>query len=156
MVIFFSTCILPLLSIAGLAFNPKFDISLNNHRDRVFPLLSSAVFYYLGYMLLSKANAFQIFKLFMLGSVFLILILLVISFYWKISNHTAAIGALTGTLLSLSFRTGNNPVLSLVLVILVSGIVGTARLILNKHDIWQILAGYGVGVFVFYLVIFFI
>lgn len=67
----------------------------------------------------------------------------------------AAIGGLSGTLFGLSFRSGVNPVYPIVIVVLISGLVGTARLILNKHSIWQLLAGYGLGFAVLYLVIYF-
>ncbi len=155
LVVFFSTCILPLLSVAIMALNPKFDILMPGSRDRVMPLLSSSIFYYLGYMLLSKARAFPEFKLFLLASVLVIVALLVISFKWKISNHMAAIGGLSGTLFALSFRSGMNPVYSLLIVVLISGLVGTARLILEKHTIGQIIAGYGLGFSVLYAIIYF-
>jgi len=155
LVVFFSTCILPLLSVAIMALNPKFDIMMPGSRDRIMPLLSSSIFYYLGYMLLSKGRAFPEFKLFLLASVLVIVALLVISFKWKISNHMAAIGGLAGTLFALSFRSGMNPVYSLLIVVLISGLVGTARLILEKHTIGQLIAGYGLGFSVLYAIIYF-
>ncbi len=155
LVIFFSTCILPLLSVAIMALNPKFDISMPVSKDRIFPLLASSVFYYMGFMLLGKVRAVPEFKLFMLASVIVIIALLLISFKWKISNHMASIGGLAGALFALSFRGGLNPVYSIIIVVLLSGIVGTARLRLEKHNIWQIIAGYALGFSVLYFVIFF-
>ena len=156
LVVFFTTCILPLLSVAIMALNPKFDISMANSRDRILPLASSSIFYYLGFLLLSKVRSVPDFKLFMLATVLVIVALLLISFKWKISTHMAAIGGLAGTLFALSFRSGLNPVYSILIAILVSGLVGTARLILKKHDIWQLLAGYGLGFLVLYGVIYFV
>jgi membrane-associated phospholipid phosphatase len=155
-VVFFTSCILPLLSVAIMALNPKFKIAMPEGRDRVVPLLVSSVFYYLGFVLLSKVSAVPDFKLFMLATVMVIIVLLLISFKWKISNHMAAIGGLAGTIFALSFRSGVNPVYSILIIVLVSGLVGTARLILEKHNIWQILAGYGLGFLVLYLVLFFL
>lgn len=155
LVVFFSTGILPMFMVAILALNPKFDISLDNSRDRIIPLLFSSVFYYMGYFLMNKMKAFPVFKIFLVASVLVIVVLLIVSFKWKISNHMAAIGGLCGTLFALSFRTGINPLGAIILVILVSGLVGTARLILNKHDLWQIIAGYFLGFLILYLVIYF-
>lgn len=155
LVVFFTTCILPMLSVAIMALNPKFDIAMPKNRDRILPLLASSIFYYLGFILLSKVQAFNELKLFMLASVLVIIALLVISFRWKISNHMAAIGGLAGTLFALSFRSGVNPVYSILIVVLVSGLVGTVRLILGKHNLWQIIAGYVLGFSVLYLVIYF-
>lgn len=155
LVVFFTTCILPMLSVAIMALNSKFDISMPQSRDRILPLLASSMFYYLGFFLLSKVRAFHELKLFMVASVLVIIALLVISFRYKISNHMAAIGGLAGTLFALSFRSGVNPVYSIMLVVLVSGLVGTARLILGKHNLGQIIAGYALGFSSLYLVIYF-
>ena len=156
LVVFFTTCILPMLSVAIMALNPKFDISMPQSRDRILPLLSSSLFYYLGFVLLSKVRAVPDFKLFMVAMVLVIIALLLISFRWKISLHMASLGGLTATLLALSFRSGINPVYSILIAVLVSGLLGTARLILKKHDIWQLVAGYGLGFIVLYLVIYFV
>lgn len=154
LVMFFTTCILPMLSVAIMALNPKFNIAMPESRDRILPLASSSIFYYLGFVLLSKVRAVPDFKMFMVATVLVIIALLVISFKWKISTHMAAIGGLTGTLFALSFRSGINPIYSILAMVLVSGLVGTARLILKKHDIWQLLAGYGMGFLVLYFVIY--
>ncbi len=156
LVVLFSTAILPMLSVAILALNPKFDVKMEHSRDRIIPLLTSSVFYYIGFLLLGKMKAFPVFKLFLIASVLVIILLLIISFKWKISNHMAAIGGLSGTLFALSFKTGVNPVNTLLFVVLASGLVGTARLILNKHTITELLAGYTLGFLVLYLVIFFV
>lgn len=156
LIVFFNTATLPLLSIALLAVNSKFNYAMKNARDRVFPLLSASVFYYLGFILLNRMRFYPIFKLFMIASVLLIVLLLLISFKWKISIHMAAIGAITSTLIALSFRTGLNPVGSIVLVIFVSGLIGTARLALNKNNLTQIVAGYVLGFVVLYPVIYFL
>ena len=156
LVVLFSTGILPILSVAILALNPKFDLSMENSRDRIVPLLSSSVFYYLGYELLGRMKAFPVFKLFLVASVLVIIALLLISFKWKISNHMAAVGGVTGTIFAISFRSGVNPTFAILTVILISGLVGTARLVLKKHDIKQLTAGYILGFSVLYLVIYFI
>ncbi len=155
LVVFFSTCILPLLAVAVMALNKKFDASMPQSKDRILPLLSSAVFYYLGFMLLDKVRAVPEFRIFMLASVLVIIGLLIISFKWKISNHMAAIGGLAGALFGMSFRNGINPVYPLLIVILLSGLVGTARLSLGKHNLKQVIAGYVLGFAVLYLVIYF-
>lgn len=156
LVVLFSTGILPILSVAILALNPKFSISMEHSQDRIIPLLSSSVFYYLGFILLGKMKAFPVLKLFLIASILVIVILLIISIKWKISNHMAAIGGMTGTLFALSFRSGVNPLYAILAVILISGLVGSARLILNKHTLKQIIAGYTLGFSVLYLIIYFI
>ena len=50
LVVFFSTAILPMISVAILALNPKFDLSMEKSRDRIIPLLSASIFYYMGFV----------------------------------------------------------------------------------------------------------
>ncbi|MFW5832300.1 MAG: hypothetical protein ACOCVA_08595 [Prolixibacteraceae bacterium] len=156
LVVFFTTCILPMLSVAVMALNPGFDLSMKKTTDRLLPYIFTSVFYYIGYMLLSKIDAYPVFKVFMLASVLVIVGLLLVSLKWKISAQMAAIGGVTGALLSLSFRTGISPVWSIMLVIVVSGLIGSINLLQQKHSIGQIVAGYFLGFSVIYLVLYYI
>ncbi|WP_372948050.1 hypothetical protein [Mariniphaga sp.] len=156
MVVLFSTGILPLLAMAIFAINPKFELSFETGSQRALPLLISSVSYSLGYFLLNKVNAYPVFKIFIIASVLVIVVLLVLSLKWKISSHMAAMGGLTGALLALSFRTGTNPVWAIVLVVVLSGLLATARLRLEKNKLWHLEAGYAVGFVTLYLIIYFV
>jgi membrane-associated phospholipid phosphatase len=101
-------------------------------------------------------HAIPIFKIFMLASILVIISLLLISIVWKISHHMAAIGGLTATFFALSFRSGLNPVWSILILVLVSGLIGSSRLALNKHNLWQLVAGYSLGFIILYLIVYFI
>ena len=156
MVVLFSTGVLPLLSVALLALKPKFDISLNKVSDRLMVLLFTAAFYYLGFILLNRIKAYPVFKLVMIASVLVIIALLLISFKWKISSHMAALGGITGVVLALAFRTGVNPVVSVLALVLVAGLTGSSRLIVEKNSLAQVVAGYFLGFTIVYLIIYFV
>ena len=156
LVIFFSTATLPMLAVAILAINSKFDMLMPNSRDRIIPLLFASVFYYIGFILLGKIHFIPMFKLYMIASVLLIIALLLISFKWNISIHMAATGALTATFFAMSFRAGVNPMNAIIIVVIVSGLVGTARLVLNKNNLLQVAAGYILGFIILYPVIYFL
>lgn len=156
MVVLFTTGILPLLSVALLALKPNFDISLNKVNDRLMVLLFTSAFYYLGFVLLDRIKAYPVFKLVMIASVLVIIALLLISFKWKISSHMAALGGITGAVLALAFRTGINPVFSVLALILAAGLTGTSRLIVQKNSLAQVVAGYFLGLLIVYLVIYFV
>lgn len=155
-IVLFSTGVLPLLAMALLTLNPKFELSFETSSQRALPLILSSLFYYLGYLLLGKINAYPVFKIFLVASVLVIVALLVLSLRWKISSHMAAMGGLTGALLALSFRTGNNPLWAIVTVIVASGVLATARLVLEKNKLWHLEAGYTLGFTILYLVIYFV
>jgi membrane-associated phospholipid phosphatase len=131
-------------------------MSMPNSRDRIIPLLFASVFYYIGFILLGKIHFIPMFKLYMIASVLLIIALLLISFKWNISIHMAATGALTATFFALSFRAGVNPMNIIIIVVIVSGLVGTARLVLNKNNLLQVAAGYILGFIILYPVIYFL
>lgn len=156
LVIFFSTATLPMLAIVIISLNSKFDVLMPNSRERIIPLLFTSVFYYIGFILLSRIHFIPMFKLYMIASVLLIVALLLISFKWNISIHMAATGALTATFFALSFRGGVNPVNAILIMVLVSGLVGTARLVLNKNSLLQVAAGYVLGFIILYPVIYFL
>jgi hypothetical protein len=155
LVIFFTTATLPMLSIAMMALNPKFDFLMKENRDRILPLLLTSVFYYIGFILLGRIHFLPVFKLFMIASVLLIVALLLISVKWNISIHMAAAGAVTATFFAVSFRGGVNPVGALVVMVLVSGLTGTARVLLEKNNLQQLTAGYLLGFITLYPVIYF-
>lgn len=156
MVVLFSTAVLPLLAMTLLTINPRFDLSFKTGTQRTFPLVFSSIFYYLGYILLSRINAYPFFKIVLIASVLVILGLIVVSLKWKISSHMASMGALTGMLLALSFRTGNNPYWVFVIVIMATGLAGSAQLYLGKNKPWHLLTGYVIGFLILYLVIYFV
>lgn len=70
----------------------------------------------------------------------------VVNFWWKISTHTAAIGGVCGALMAFAELFRFNPVWWLCVGILVSGILGTARIILRQHTLGQVVAGFAIGV----------
>src|SRR5690554_3064102 len=135
LVVLFSTAIMPLLVMSVLALHPKFKLSFETGIQRALPLFISSVFFYMGYLLMNRLNAYPVMKVIMIASVLVTLGLLLLSLRWKISSHMAAWGALTGLLLALSYRTGVYPMWILIGVILATGITGTARLILQRNKL---------------------
>ena len=156
LVIFVFTCLLPALSMWLLSLSPKFDMKMEKSTDRILPLLLSSVFYYLGYLILERMPLFPVYNLFLIAFVLVQIALILVSLKWKISAHTAAIGGLVGGLIALSFRLQENPVIILSFLILVAGIVGTARLILLKHTRSEVYAGFTLGFVILNLIITFI
>ena len=71
----------------------------------------------------------------------------VINIKYKISTHAASTGLLVGGLVSYGFLFGFNPIGALCIAILWSGLIGTARIILNQHTLFEVLAGFVAGMF---------
>jgi hypothetical protein len=156
LVVFLSTCLLPLLTIGILSINPRFNRNMEKSSDRIIPLLLSSVYYYIGYYMLGRVPVYPAYKLFLISSILIIVLLLIISIKWKISNHMAAIGGIVGGFLGLTFRLDVNTTGTIILLILISGFLGTSRLMLEKHTPSQIYAGYFLGLSTMYLIMTFI
>ena len=69
----------------------------------------------------------------------------VINVWWKISAHMTAIGEFVGGLVSFSFVFYYNPLGWFCFAILLSGALGTSRIILRQHSLSQVLVGFLVG-----------
>ena len=69
----------------------------------------------------------------------------IINFWWKISTHTAAIGGVVGALMAFAELFRFNPVWWLCVAIILSGLLGTARIILRQHTLGQVVGGFFVG-----------
>ena len=156
LVVFLFTCLLPALSIWLLSLNHKFDLKMEKSTDRIIPMLISSIFYYLGYLVLERMPLFPLFNLLLIASVLVQIALILVSFKWKISAHSAAIGGLIGGFIAMSFRLQENPVLIITFLILVAGMVGTSRLILLKHTRSEVYAGFSLGFVILDLIVMYI
>lgn len=155
LVVFTSTCLIPLLSIGLLSASSKFDLKMEKGTDRVLPFIFSSISFYMGYLILGRIQSFPVFQVFLIASILVQIALVIISLQWKISAHAAAIGGLAGGFFALSVRMQENPLLILIFLILISGMVCTSRLILQKHTNAQVYSGFLLGVLIMGLSIFF-
>ena len=68
-----------------------------------------------------------------------------ISLVWKVSVHMAGAGAIIGALAAYGFILNFNPLPWLCTAIIVSGLVGTSRMILRQHNLSQLVIGLLIG-----------
>ncbi len=69
-----------------------------------------------------------------------------VNIWWKVSVHSAAMGGLIGGLLAFSLLFMFNPTYWLCLAILLTGIVGSCRMLLRQHSLGQVMTGILIGV----------
>src|SRR4030095_10491500 len=90
------TILLPFLSVFLLRkMDLISDTKMHEPRDRIYPLLTALVFYILAYWLLTRSLPLFIHSI-LLGSCLSILILLIVTNFYKISVHTTAAAILPG------------------------------------------------------------
>lgn len=155
--VFLTTILFPLLVIF-LLYRMKLIKSfyLESKEERIYPLLTMAVSYYITYYILKSFPISFIFSYYMLGSTFLAILALIISFYRKISLHMIGIGGILGLLLGLSLNLGLDLTWLLVISIILSGVLGFARIQSNSHKPSDIYSGFLVGAGVMFLLFIFL
>lgn len=147
-VTFLITCILPLMAIAGMwRLGSVSDPGLNERTERTAPFTVTAVSYILCAVYLSKANAPSWLVLFMVGATFATVVSLIVNRWWKISAHMAAMGGLFGLTvrIALSDFATADMLWWVAGVAVCCGLVGTARIGLERHTPWQVAAGWANG-----------
>ncbi|HZX61633.1 MAG TPA: hypothetical protein VFE66_00390 [Bacteroidales bacterium] len=155
--VFLTTILLPLL-IVFLLYRLKLVKSfyLESREERIYPLLAAAVFYYLTYYMLKSFPISFIFSYYMLGSTFLTILAMIISFYRKISLHMIGIGGMVGLLMGLSPNLSLDLTWFVIAAIILGGFLGFARIQSNSHKPSEIYSGFLVGAGVMFLLFIFL
>jgi len=144
--IFFSTIILPLMSIFFLIkTNVVSSLEMSSHKERPVPLLITAAWMSYGYYKLKNILILTpLLKAEFTGAIIIIVIAAGVSKYWKISLHMLGIGGAVGVLFGLNILFGGLLQI-LTLFLLFSGVLGVARLNEKAHNHNQIYAGFLIG-----------
>ena len=141
-----STIILPLLSIFFLIKKGKVSsLEMSNHKERSLPLFITVIWMSLGVFMLSNILFYApILKAEIIGAILIILFAAIISKFWKISLHLLGLGGVVGVFIALQLIEGG--VLHLLLIfILLSGILGVARIQQKAHNHTQVYLGFLLG-----------
>ncbi len=146
-VVFITTFIFPVTSsLLLLAIGRIQSLEMKTPEERRLPFLLTAIYYSVGYyMLTTKVPLPAQLNLVLLGANISVVLTMLINLKWKISAHTIGIGGLFGALLGFSYQLRVNILVELMLVLLIAGLVGYARLRLSAHTQSQVYAGYIVG-----------
>jgi membrane-associated phospholipid phosphatase len=71
---------------------------------------------------------------------------IVVTFWWKISAHMFGVGGLMGGVMAVSHYVEHvNPHYLIMALFLISGLVGSSRLLLKKHTPAQVYTGFLLG-----------
>lgn len=126
---------------------------IDRRDERIYPIMTVAVFYYVTYFMLKGIQVSSVFSYYMLGATLLAVLSLVINLFHKISLHSVAIGSFTGLFLGLSLQYGLSFNTEILTGILLSGLVGFARLGMEAHRPSEIYSGFVAGVTVMVVMI---
>jgi hypothetical protein len=155
-IVFVSTCVFPLMFVLVLSFNPSYNRKMEHPRDRILPYFFTAISAFFGSQLMARLSIPGIFRVFLLGTCLVLVILFMVTFVWKISAHAAGVGGLIGSMLALTFRLGMDLTWIIILLFLIAGVVGSSRIYLEKHTPAQVYAGFAVSLSGMFFMVFLI
>ena len=141
------TILLPLSTIFFLIQKGKVSsLEMSDHKERSLPLFRTVIWMSLGFYMLNNILFYApILKAEIIGAILIILFAAIISKFWKISLHLLGIGGVVGVFIALQIMFGG--VLYLLLIfILLSGVLGVARIKQKAHNHAQVYVGFLLGV----------
>jgi len=118
---------------------------IEERQERITPLIITSFFYCVTSYIIFRFQIPFFLKSFIFAATFVVIAVTVINFWWKISVHSVAAGALTAIILILSVKMNVHLILHLICVILISGLILSSRLRLNYHNPFQVWIGYLIG-----------
>ncbi len=157
-----STVVLPVIAILMMkGLNLISSLDMKDKKERVGPLIITGIFYLWIYLNTSKHSYVPDYIVyFILGTIITLFVCFFLNLFFKISLHAAGISGLISGLYAVINEYQYNEVclnifntsillksnVILLLLILIAGIVGSARLALKEHESKEIYWGYGVGI----------
>ena len=145
-VVYCFTILMPTLTIFLFrkinGFSPE---DLGERKRRFMPFLLTITSYIFCLVMMHRLNIPWYMTGIILAALIMMVICIVVNLKWKLSEHMAGVGAIVGGLVSFSALFGYNPVWWLCLFILIAGVLGTARIILQHHTLGEVLVGFAVG-----------
>lgn len=146
------TFVLPALFIPVLYyFKVISSIETQIKKEKLIPLMSVIIIYALAYYFMQKVSMPAILLKVIAASISSMIVYFIILFFWNISIHLSALGGLLGFVIYLGINSNLNVLLTGFLVIIVSGIVASAQLFLQRHNPAQVYVGFITGLIVVYL-----
>lgn len=148
LIVFALTCIFPMITIALLHnFKVIKDKRMISRKERIIPYIAGTIFYALVIYHVIYNHEQMWLVMFFVGGTLACLISTIVNFWWKISAHMAGMGGLVALLwqiyaMDLDIISHPWTVFYILLAIFLSGLLGSARLLLNRHTLPQVLAGF--------------
>ena len=151
---FVTAGILPILAVLVLRVLGKVQsVLLDVQDERNIPYLITASVYLFDYYFLSRMHTPSMLRAYILACACIVVAVVIINHFYKISVHGASLGALTAIILTLAQAPLFDLRYVLLLTFILSGITLSARLFLHAHTFGQVINGWMLGFVVMYLIL---
>lgn len=124
------------------------SIQMYTNKDRIIPLIATMIFYFWSYLIMKNLQVPLSLRVLTLGFFWGIIVVFMANIFIKISMHTAAAGGLLGMIIVVMMIGHINLILPFLIVLLLGGIIGTARMVLKAHKPGEVWLGYFAGIVV--------
>jgi len=140
--------IFPLVSVLLLkALGFIESIYLTTQKDRIIPYIACGIFFFWAFTVFKEQTKYPIvLVVFILGIFLASSAALLANIYFKVSMHAIGMGGLLGIFAVLFYNNNLSMAWPLALVLIISGMVCTARLLLNTHTPKDIYVGLLIGI----------
>lgn len=145
-IVYIFTIFLPTLTIFLFRKMNGFSLrDLVERRRRYVPFLLTITSYAFGLVMMYRMNLPWYMINIIWTALVIMVICVVVNLRWKLSEHMAGAGAVIGGVTVFCSLFNYNPVWLLCFFILVSGLLGSARIILKHHTLGEVLGGFFTG-----------
>jgi membrane-associated phospholipid phosphatase len=148
LMVFLTTYIIPLLSILMMKLTGNISsFHMESKDERVFPFSMISLFYMVvTYFFYLKFQVDPVLILAMASITVCVILLTSLTFFWKISAHMTGVAGLMGIVAAVSLKYPSYFQLEALLgSIILTGLIGSARLNLNAHRPFEVYFGFLLG-----------
>ena len=146
LLVFLYTALLPLIFALVLRkLGLIKSLEMETAKERRFPYLFTAVCYFLCYFQMAGNHALGLYALVLLGATVSILALLLVNLRVKVSAHLVGVGGTAGVFAGLQWSLGLNYSILVAALVLVAGLLASARLRLQAHSEAEVYVGFILG-----------
>lgn len=145
-IVFLCTYVVPLAFIPFFLYQRVImNIQMGTRRERYVPLAVSFVLYMFCFYLIRRISIPHMYHSFILSSLLSILVIMLITLWYKVSLHMTGIGGLVALIGFLAFYLKVDLQFYLGVSVLLAGLIGTARIFLKAHTPGEVYAGFITG-----------
>jgi hypothetical protein len=147
--IFITTGLLPIVAVGILKLIGKASsVLLNNQEERTIPYIITASIYLFDYYFCLRIGSPQLINAYLLACASIVVAVLIINRFNKISIHAASLGALMAVIVSANHIANFDIRVVLSITIFFAGLTASARLFANAHVPQQLYTGFLLGLII--------
>jgi hypothetical protein len=119
--------------------------TLRERKERYFPMIVTTLLYAATSYMIFRFSIPAFLKSYIFAILFLSIIVTLVNFWWKISLHSAGVGAIIGLVLILYLKMLTPLEWYLITTVIIGGFILSSRLFLNLHSPRQVWIGLFAG-----------